>query len=286
MDANYLTNRFELRASQFLAFGEFFRSRIERITMIIKNLLILISTIVLNPTAFGQSDVALKIPESLESIESKTEFRYCSQWLSCKGGKEEQGKKLLESLEKDKIEIPYRWRSAFEASLDSDYQLLEGGGLNAAIVLLVRRKKLSEDLGEVLLLNDKVTIRLPPNTGYGGGYSVPQAVLDQESCYLITNSQGSQILITKLETKVGTKVWETTIPLVYSPGAHTGPAFSDGFQDVQFIDRDGERMLFLWNHFAGEYAFAELSCKDGSIRTYFSTEIAKNRSLTRAMQTK
>ena len=254
--------------------------------MIRKNLLILISTIVLDSAAFGQPGVALKIPESLESVESKSELRYCSQWLSCKGSKVEQGKKLLESLEKDKIEIPYRWRSAFEASLDSDYQWLEGGGLNAAIVLPVRRKKLSEDLGEVLMLDNKLTIPLVKHNGPGGGYVAPGAVLDGDNCYIIANQSGTQIEITNLESKTGVKLWETTIPLVYSPGAHTGPAFSDGFQDVRFIDRDGERFLCLWSHFAGEFIFGELDCNNGSIKTWFSSKIELHSNQTQRTQTK
>ncbi len=138
---------------------------------------------------------------------------------------------LLEALDKDKIEIPYRWRSAFEASLESDYQWLESGGLNAAIVLPVRRKSLSEEVGEVLLLKRKLTIPLVKNSsGPGGGYRVPVAVLDKENCYIISNELKSQIVITSLESKAGAKLWETTLPLVYSLEDIQAPVLSMVFR--------------------------------------------------------
>ena len=244
----------------------------ERSIEMIQNLRILLFCVVLCSAAYGQSVVTYEIPKSLESFKKKVELRYCSRWLSCEGGNVARGHLLLELLDKDKIEIPYRWRSAFEASLESDYQGLESGGLNAAIVLPVRRKHPFEDLGEVLLLKGKLTIRLANSNGPGGGYSVPAAVLDGENCYVIANALGSQIVITNLESKAGTKIWETTIPLDYSPGGTGGSAFRDGFQDVRFIDHEGERVLYLWNHFAGEFMFAELDCKNGSIKTWFSSK--------------
>ena len=241
--------------------------------MMIQKLRILLASVVLCSAAFGQSVVTFTVPESLEAFERKAEFRYCSQWLNCEDGNVARANLLLESLGKDKIEVPYRWQSAFEASLESDYQWLGSGGLNSAIVLPVRRKHPAEDIGEVLLLKSKLTVRFSKSSGMGGGYGAPEAVLDHENCYLIANEPRSQIMITNLESKAGIKIWETTIPLVYSPGSTTGSAFNDGFQDVRFIDREGERVLFMWNHFAGEFMFAELDCNKGSIKTWFSSKI-------------
>lgn len=77
-------------------------------------------------------------------------------------------------------------RDSFEQRTELRYctKWLEGGGINASIVLPIRRKQISGDLGEVLLLKQKLTIRLPESHGPGGGYSVPSAVLDREACYL------------------------------------------------------------------------------------------------------
>ena len=247
---------------------------------------LLLASVVLCSAAYGQTVVTYKIPESLESFERKAELRYCFQWLSFDGGKVARGNLLLESLGKDKIEVPYRWLAAFQASLESDYQWLEGGGLNAAIVLPVRRKHAFDDVGEVLLLKNKLTISLVKSSGYGGGYIVPEAVLDNENCFVISNELKSQIVITNLESSVGTKIWETTIPLVYSDGGKTGPSFNDWFQDVRFLDRNGERVLYVWNHFAGEFMFAELDCKNGSMKTWFSSKIALHPNLTKKTRTK
>lgn len=252
----------------------------------IQKLGLFIASFALYSAACGQSVTTYNVPDSLESIEGKPELRYCSLWLSCKGGKVAQGNLLLESLDADKIEVPYRWRSAFEASLESDYQWLKSGGLNATIVLPVRRKHPFEEVGEVLLSKRKLTIPLGNNSGYGGGDNVPDAVLDRDNCYLIANEPRSKIVITSLDSKVGTKMWETTLPLVYSPGGQTGPGFDDGFRDVQFTDREGERFLCLWNHFAGEFMFAEIACSDGSIKTWFSSKIAIHPNTTQTTLTK
>lgn len=247
----------------------------------IAGLRLLLISIAISSTAYGQLSVVYEIPQTLESVESKAELRYCSLWLRCKGDKVEQIKSLLERLEKDKLEVPYRWRAALEASLDSDFQSLEGGGINAAVVLPVRRKPQAEDTGEILMLNKKkLTISLVEKDGPGGGYRVPDAVLDGEHCYVIVNHPGTQIVITNVDTNTGKNLWKTTIPLVSSAWEQTGSEPHDRLQDVQFTDRNGERVLVLWNHFAGEYAFTEITCKDGSIRIWFSSQIEEHPNFT------
>lgn len=231
-----------------------------------------LGTLFCSPT-YCQSDVVLSIPTSRDLLERRTELRYCAQWLECRGGKETRIELLLELLDKDSIDVPYRWRSAFLASQEIDHLSLEGGGINAATLLSIRRKKENDDLGDVLLLKKKLTIRLPEARGPGGGYRVPAAVLDQDQCYIIDDKPDSRIVITKLDTIAGTKRWEVAIPLFYSSGQGTGPAYHDGFHDILFLDRDGQRILQSWCYFAGEFMFVELDCSDGSIKTYFSSKI-------------
>jgi hypothetical protein len=227
-------------------------------------------------TAYGQSVVTFTIPKSRESIDQKAELRYCSQWLNFVGGNDARVDLLLELLDKDSLDVPYRWRSAFLASRETDHLSLEGGGINAATLLPIRRNKDTDDLGEVLLLKKKLTIRLPESHGPGGGYSVPSAVLDRDDCYIIDSQENSRIVLTKLETTAGTKKWEASFPLFYSLGQGTGPGYNDGFQDIRFLDRGGKRVMQSWNHYAGEFMFVELDCSDGSIETWFSSKIKDN----------
>lgn len=248
---------------------------------------IVLISLVLYSTAYGQTTVTFEIPTSLDALEKQTELRYCFQWLRCTSGKTDQANELLNQFENDKIEPPYRWQAAFEASLEPGFQQLQGGGLNAANILPVRRKNAETDIGEVLLLNNrKLTIPLIENNRPGGGHGVPDAVLDSENCYIIVNEPGSKIMIANIETKLNKRLWETTIPLVLSNWEQIGAASNDGFQDIRFIDRDGKRVLQVWNHFAGEYAFAELQCSDGSIRTWFSSKIAEHPNFTAKTGTK
>lgn len=223
--------------------------------------------------SLGQEPNVLRMPSTATGLREQSCYKYCVTWLDTERDSE-RAPRLLEVLESDGLTIPLRWRFALLASQETGYQELNGSGLIAQNVLPVRRKRGQESIGEVLNGAQPIEIELTHAVGPGGGYRLPEALLEDGKCYVIADNSGSGLSeVTCIDMETRRVMWKTEIPLINSLGQSSGPWVENGFKDIVFRLKDELRVMTMWYYQNREFCLAEIRCDDGKIQSWFSSKI-------------